>query len=577
MVWSSEELSKQIELGEDSRVEFKEAVFADNRVREPHRDTIANELAALGNTVGGTLIFSVSDCGEIRPMNRQQMDALETYVAEICSDSIDPALAYVTQRLSLLAGSSVLVVEIEQSQSVHRSPGGYLRRQGSTTRQIPSEALHRLFQQRGRSGQLGPDETVVEGSGRNSLDIDLVDKFMSSRSTESDVAQLMKLGMIRDDDNGIARATIAGVLFCTNRPDEYISGAKIEAVRYRGTILGRSDQHDAISITGPLNQQIREAVNFTRRNTRVAAQKVPGRVESPQFSPRAVFEAIVNAAVHRDYSIENAKIRVFIFDDRLEIYSPGSLPNTLPIEAMRSRQATRNETVSSLLRMLTIGDIYGSGDRQYFLELRGEGVPVIFEETLNLTGRNPEYELIGGAELKLTIPSTLPPTEGIKGGISVVTDRAPLSKADVVVHYPNKTWQKGKTDTFGRVDFEFHSLLPITVFCAAPGHASYVERNWRPPEPLSIQLDKLPTGGSAIFTEETGHLPKLTGRLNPILDNLERMYLYATNIAIDEGKQQPVHFKLNHPLRLTDVSGFEWIVRFTDMIGKSAILEYEKP
>ena len=55
------------------------------------------------------------------------------------------------------------------------------------------------------------------------------------------------------------------------------------------------------------------------------------------------------------------------------------------------------------------------------------------------------------------------------------------------------------------------------------------------------------------------------------------MYLYATNIAIEEGKQQPVHFKLNQPLRLTDVNGFEWIVRFIEMVGKSVLLEYESP
>ena len=70
-------------------------------------------------------------------------------------------------------------------------------------------------------------------------------------------------------------------------------------------------------------------------------------------------------------------------------------------------------------------------------------------------------------------------------------------------------------------------------------------------------------------------MPDLTGRLNPILDNLDRMYLYATNIAIEEGKQQPVRFKLNQPLRLTDANGFEWVVRFVEMIGRSALLEYE--
>ena len=65
--------------------------------------------------------------------------------------------------------------------------------------------------------------------------------------------------------------------------------------------------------------------------------------------------------------------------------------------------------------------------------------------------------------------------------------------------------------------------------------------------------------------------------MNPILDTLDRTCLYTTNIAIDEGKQQPVSFKLNQSLLLTDVQGTEWIVRFIDMFGKSALLEYRPP
>lgn len=80
-----------------------------------------------------------------------------------------------------------------------------------------------------------------------------------------------------------------------------------------------------------------------------------------------------------------------------------------------------------------------------------------------------------------------------------------------------------------------------------------------------------------MFTERTGHLPGLRGRLNPILDNLDRTYLYTTNVSVDEGKPQPVGFKMTQPLLLTDVDGSERIVRFLDMFGKSALLEYEIP
>ena len=91
MLWDADKLLKQLALGEDSLVEFKEAVFADTRVREPRRERVANELAAFGNTLGGALVFSVSDAGEVRPMTREMMDALEVYVSEICADSIRSA------------------------------------------------------------------------------------------------------------------------------------------------------------------------------------------------------------------------------------------------------------------------------------------------------------------------------------------------------------------------------------------------------------------------------------------------------------------------------------------------------
>lgn len=174
----------------------------------------------------------------------------------------------------------------------------------------------------------GPDELPVAETGRGTLDAALYNRFLSSRTLQPATAELAKLGMLVEDDAGVNRATVAGVLLATERPDRHIPGAAIEAVRYRGNVLGKASQLDATTIVGPVDRQIREAVLFSRRNTRVAARKAPGRVETPQFSPRAVFEAIVNAVVHRDYSLDGARIRMFIFDDRLELYSPGALaPN----------------------------------------------------------------------------------------------------------------------------------------------------------------------------------------------------------------------------------------------------------
>ncbi len=575
--WDSEQLTRQLALGEGSRVEFKQVEFSADKVTAPRRETIANELAAFGNTVGGTLVFGVTDAGEVQKLERTELDALDKFVVELCSDSIDPKLPILTQRLLMPGDAPVLIVEVEQSALVHKSPGGYRHRQGSANREFSPEALSRLFHRRGRSGLLGGDEVTIAGTGPGSLHKALSNRFLSSRVTEPEDRQFAKLGLIRDDDAGSVRMTLVGALLATERPDEYINGAVIEAVLYAGTVLGAAAQLDAATIRGPIDRQIADAVGFVRRNTRVAARKAPGRVEMPQFSPRAVFEAVVNAVVHRDYSMSNAKIRLFIFDDRLELYSPGALPNTLTLAGMHNRQATRNETLASVLHMLPVGDIHGAGDRQYFLEQRGEGIPVICQETRALTGHDPEYELLDGAELRLVIPAAKPSAPGIRGEVAVTAGGKPLAGATLLAIYPDKTCQQAHTDSFGRTAFEFHSQLPITLFCAAPGHQASVTRDWHPPASLSLQLETLANGGSAVFTEGKGHLPPLNGCLNPIMDRHDRMYLYATNIAVNRGEQQPVHFRLNQSVRLTDVGGFEWVVRFVEMVGASVLVEYELP
>ena len=115
----------------------------------------------------------------------------------------------------------------------------------------------------------------------------------------------------------------------------------------------------------------------------------------------------------------------------------------------------------------------------------------------------------------------------------------------------------------------------MTVFASAPGQAAHLERDWTPSErALAINLDALPEGGSVIFPEGTGNLPGLKGRLNPIRDTLDRTYLYASNVAIDAGKQQPVNFIPGEKLQLTDAEGTELCVRIVDIVGRSALVEY---
>jgi predicted HTH transcriptional regulator len=138
---------------------------------------------------------------------------------------------------------------------------------------------------------------------------------------------------------------------------------------------------------------------------KVAGVKDLGRRDIPQYDLTAVFEAMVNAVAHRDYAIYGSKVRLKMFADRLEIYSPGTIPNTMTIESLLYRQAARNETLTSLLAKCPVPtDIeWVNTDRRTLMDKRGEGVRIIMENSERLSGKRPVYRLIDDSELFLTL------------------------------------------------------------------------------------------------------------------------------------------------------------------------------
>ena len=574
MTYSDEESRCQLQLGEDSNWEFKAVEFAGNVPRSPRRDDLADEIAAFANTYGGVLLCGVTDDGEVQGMSRERIVALDSLLVEISTDSITPAVRIRTYHKQL-DDRRLLVVDVPEGDSQHESPGGSYVRVGGSKRRMTSDERLRLAQWRGQARFHSYDEQTVPDTGFETLDESLWKPLLSAEGAAEPQPALVKLALLANDDAGILRATVAGVLLCTRNPEQWLPNAGITATRYLGSDRA-SGQIDAQEIAGPLNRQIGDAVAFAVRNMRVAAHKEPARVNLPQYSARALFEAIVNAVVHRDYSILGSRVRLSMFEDRVEVQSPGSLPNNLTLESMEARQATRNEALTSVLARMPVGGMSGSDDRQYIMERRGDGVPIILRETRELSGKQPEYCLIDNSEVLLTIPAAALEQSPARAVITVRSAGRPLAGSDVLALFPNKTWKRAATDENGEAELDLHTThLPMIVFAAAPDYAAYVEREWVPSQgALAVELEPLREGGSIIFEESTGYLPVVQGRLNPIRDIHDRTYLYATNIAIDQGKQQPVHFALGEDLRLTDADGREAIVRIVDVVGRSALLEY---
>ena len=575
MMYSDEDIGRQLRLGEDSGWEFKAVEFAGDRPRSPRRDDWADEISAFANANGGIILCGVTDAGDVQGMARRQMDALESLISEVCTDSVRPPIRVDIFRTEITEGKAFLVVEVPEGHTQHDSPGGSFVRVGSTKRGMTSDERLRLAQRRGQARFLWFDKQTMPGTGFGTLDEGLWRLLLSAEGAASPELALEKMGFLALDENGTMRATVAGVLLCSEAPDQWLPNACITATRYRG-VDRASEQLDAQTISGPLNRQITQALAFAVRNMRVAARKDPAREDLPEYSRNALFEALVNAVVHRDYSIHGSRIRLSMFEDRIELYSPGSLPNNLTVDSMGERQSTRNEVLTSALGRMSVGSIEGAGGRQFFMERRGDGIPIIRRETRELCGKLPEFRLLDGSELCLTIPAASLESSPANTVITVSCDGQPLVDVDVLALFPNKTWRHAPTNDSGEAMLDLHSThLPMIVFAAASGFAARLELEWVPTQgTLDLEMHSLPEGGSVIFPEQVGHIPGLSGRLNPIRDRQNRTFLYASNIAINGGQAQAVHFILGEELHLTDADGREALVRIVDIVGQAALLEY---
>ena len=575
MKYDTDEILQRLLLGEDSGWEFKEIRFSRAKPVAPGRDVWADEIAALANASGGTLLCGVTDKGDVQGMSREQMAALDAMLTEVSKDSIKPPACIETHHRAL-NGKSLLVLEVAEGVQLHESPGGRFVRAGGSKRKMSSDESLRLAERRSQARYLWFDKQPVPDTGFNTLEEQLWKPLLSAEGRADPERALGQMALLTNDSRNVPRATVAGVLLCTSSPEHMLPQACISATCYKGNDRA-SGQDDAQEITGPLNAQVEAAMAFVVRNMRVAADKRPARVDSPQYSKRALFEALVNAVVHRDYNHKGSKIRLSMFMDRVEIQSPGALPNNLTIDSMGKRQATRNEALASVFCRLPVNGIHGSEERQYFMERRGDGVAIIRDETLRLSGRSPKYELIDDSELCLAIPAAPLEMNAVEPVITVWAGGRAVPDVDLLVLFPNKTWQRATTDANGQAAVSLHTaVLPMTVFAAKEGYAAHVERGWVPGESaLAMELKPLPNGdGAVIFQESVGHLPNLDGRLNPIRDAHGRTYLYADNIAINQGQQQPVHFALGEQLHLVDAAGKQLWVRIVEIVGRAALLEH---
>ena len=369
---------------ENSRVEFK---------RDDCRpETIAKEMSALLNVEGGFILLGVEDNGRVSGLTRESVVA-EEWLMNIARQNIQPPVIPVWSAIVMENGRTIGVVELPADgpgkpyKARHRSTWITHVRVGSTSREATREEEGRLYQ----AARLVRYEIKgVPDTGLKSLDADRVENYFRvvlkrTAPQSGDVEGWGRLLFNSDllvDAGEAVQVSVAGLLLFGDNPNRRLPQAGVTAVAFRDAVKDY-DTVDEERIRGPLvsivsrrgssaeSGVIDRTVDFVKRNMGSVAWLESGRRRRKRTFPvAAVREAVVNALVHRDYTLEGTDVEVSLYGDRLEVISPGRLPNGVTVEKMREGvvRVARNELLKEILRDYGYIEHYGMGVRNRIIE-----------------------------------------------------------------------------------------------------------------------------------------------------------------------------------------------------------------
>ena len=399
------ELIELIRNRENSGVEFKRDDITPER--------LAGEIVGLLNMNGGHILLGVENDGTVSGITRDRGES-EEWVMEVARTHVEPATIPYWEVIDWEAGRSVGIVSLpanapDKPYKAKRGPVWLTKvRVGTTTRDATREEEERLYQQ---SGRLQYGLKPVLGTGEDAFDFrrlrDYFIRILQGDAPEiGDISGWQALLLNLDLATaaiGQTSATVDGMLLFGRNPRRFLPQSGVRAVCYPGSEPDYATRADEI-IAGPLTPLgaadgssveaglVDQAWDFVRRNTQPSAHLAGARrVDRWEYPEGVVREAVVNALVHRDYSIAGTDVMLAIFSDRLEITSPGRLPNTVTPEGMKSGlRYARNQTLVNVMRDYRYVDARGMGVRNKIIpgmRMHNGTEPELIEEAHRFTIR----------------------------------------------------------------------------------------------------------------------------------------------------------------------------------------------
>ena len=340
---------------------------------------LAESLVALANASGGVVLVGVDPkSAKLRGLKEAGAARDKALEAALLTD---PPLIIPLPEVVTLDDKDVLVITIPPGlPHVYGLRGKYLIRAGTQNRPLAPGKLRRLIIER---GEISFESLTTAGATLDDIDWDKVERYLTSLEGMGEAATeeaLHNRGCLVREDEGY-RPTNAGVLLFGIQPERFVKSSEIIVARYTGREM--SDAFVREDIRGVLPDQIRRAEAFLVSNMKRGVRLVSlEREEEVEYPTKAVREAIVNAVAHRDYSIRGDEIRVFMFSDRIEFYSPGRLPGHVTVDNIIEERFSRNEVIVQVLADMGFIEHLGYGVDRMIKLMRDYGLPgPRFQET----------------------------------------------------------------------------------------------------------------------------------------------------------------------------------------------------
>jgi len=369
----AEKLNQLIAQGENLAVEFKR--------EDVSPDSLAKEMVAFANAGGGSILIGVEDDGQISGIQNTKID--EAWAVNIARNNIIPALN-ITTSFAMVGEFNVLCIEVPKGKDkpYQTNKFQFLIRVGSTNRVATQTELLRLFQ---HSGALHYDKLGVERTNESILNYSKVSHYFNifdiqfdAETPEQREKLLQNADILTEDGN----LTVAGTLCFSLNPSKYLHQTGVMFAHFNGEAI-TDELIDRQEIIGTLDYVIDTSHAVVKNNLKVPSKIVGAKreEEQPVFTDKTLREIITNACVHRDYSIAGSQIRLLLFANRLEVHSPGRLPNTITIEKLKvGASYPRNPVIASILTNLRYIDKLGRGIPMVLQEAAQKGKKVLLEE-----------------------------------------------------------------------------------------------------------------------------------------------------------------------------------------------------